>query len=202
MDNINVIILNYGSGNVASVFSMVNRITNKVKISNEVKDIKQASHFILPGVGSFGDSVRKVKEKLPFDLLEDRILKEKIPFLGICVGMQMLFTKSEEFGQSYGFNWIEGDVVKINKTGLPIPHVGWNDLTNSQDNNFVESGVDMYFIHSYKVMPKDIKNIISYVNYGEEICAIVRKDNIFGVQFHPEKSQLGGKKLIRNFLEE
>ena len=198
----NTVILDYGSGNVASVFSMVSRITDKVKVSNDISDIQQASHFILPGVGSFGDAVRKVKAALPFGILEDRVLNERIPFLGICVGMQLLFTQSEEFGSSSGFNWIEGDVVKICDTGLPIPHIGWNDLKNKRENNFVGDGVDMYFVHSFKAVPKDTNTIISVVDYGEEICAFVARDNIYGVQFHPEKSQSGGKRLITNFLDQ
>ncbi|NVK37113.1 MAG: imidazole glycerol phosphate synthase subunit HisH [Gammaproteobacteria bacterium] len=201
MNELNVVILDYGSGNVASVYSMVKRITQNVKVSNEQADIEQATHFILPGVGSFSEAARKVNEVLPFSVLEDRVLNQGVPFLGICVGMQLLFTSSEEFGLSKGFNWIEGEVVKISQTGLPIPHIGWNNIINKQENSFIEDDMDMYFVHSYRAQPKDESNVFSIVEYGEEICAFVGKGNIFGTQFHPEKSQMGGKKLISKFLE-
>lgn len=201
MNDLNVVILDYGSGNVASVYAMVNRITSNVKVSNERNDIENATHFILPGVGSFSEAARKVKEALPFGVIEDRVLNHGVPFLGICVGMQLLFSSSEEFGITEGFNWIEGEVNKISQKGLPIPHIGWNNVVNKKDNPFIEDGMDVYFVHSYRAQPKDEGTILSVVEYGEEICAFVGKDNIYGTQFHPEKSQMVGKNLISKFLE-
>lgn len=201
MSELNVVILDYGSGNVASVLSMIRRLTDNVHVSNNITDIECASHFILPGVGSYCEAMKKVKSSLPFDLLQQRVLEEKIPFLGICVGMQLLFSKSEEFGCHKGFNWIAGAVVKIKGgEGLPVPHMGWNALNNNLDNDYVEQGSDMYFVHSYKAVPEDRGCILSTVQYGEEICALVKSDNILGSQFHPEKSQGGGMKLLSQFL--
>lgn len=201
MSELNVVILDYGSGNVASVLSMMKRLTPNVHVSNKVVDINRASHFILPGVGSYCEAMKKVKSSLPFNLLQQRVLVENIPFLGICVGMQLLFSKSEEFGCHSGFNWISGSVVKIKGgNGLPVPHIGWNSLKNNVDNDYVEQGIDMYFVHSYKAIPDDRGCILSTVQYGEEICALVKSDNILGAQFHPEKSQRGGMKLLSQFL--
>ena len=201
MSELNVVILDYGSGNVASVLSMMQRLTDKVHVSNKITDIECASHFILPGVGSYSEAMKKVQASLPFDLLEQRVLKEEIPFLGICVGMQLLFSGSEEFGFHKGFNWIPGSVIKIKGgRGLPVPHIGWNALNNNLDNGYIEQGSDMYFVHSYKAVPEDRNCILSTVQYGEEICALVQSGNILGAQFHPEKSQAGGIKLLSQFL--
>lgn len=201
MGDRNVIILDYGSGNVASVFNMVRRITDKVKVSNEIEDINQASHYILPGVGAFGSAAQRIKDVIPFDRLQERVLDEKVPFLGICVGMQLLFDSSEEFGFHQGFGWIKGQVRRISGEQLPVPHIGWNSLKTSTKNHYVDDGVDMYFVHSYKAIPDDTSTMLATVAYGEAICALVKSDNIMGAQFHPEKSQLGGRKLFEAFLE-
>ncbi len=198
--NISVVILDYGSGNVSSVYHMLKRMIDNVIISRKSSDIDKASHLILPGVGAFSESMDKIKNRLPLDIIEKKVLNEGIPFLGICVGMQVLFDKGSEFGCYDGLGWISGEVEKISNHGLPIPHIGWNNIC-SVNNDLIENNSDMYFVHSYRAIPSDEGIVIGRVNYGENLCAAIKHKNILGVQFHPEKSQSKGMDLIAKFLE-
>lgn len=203
MSDIRVCILDYGSGNVKSLLNMVNAITNNVKISCKAQDIVDATHLVLPGVGAFGTAMQKIHEMLPMDVLGKVIMEDKRPLLGICVGMQILANKGLEFGLHMGMGLIEGYVDKLAVQGLPLPHIGWNDITCNRPSPLltgIENNTDFYFVHSYAFHVADERNIVATTVYGEKFCCIVQKDNIFGVQFHPEKSQSAGILLMKNFF--
>lgn len=198
-----VCVLDYGSGNVQSVYNLFCAITRSVRVSNEKNDILEATHIVFPGVGAFGATMEKVKKVLPVDILEHAVKTLKKPFLGICVGMQVLATRGFEFGEHEGFDWISGEVHELNAQGLPLPHVGWNDIScNKVDPLLIglEKHNDFYFVHKYAFVPKNPETVVATSSYGSEFCSIIRQDNIWGVQFHPEKSQQAGKKIALNFL--
>ena len=202
MKNQEVCILDYGSGNVGSVYNLLNRLNYKIKISNESSDIKNSSHLILPGVGAFGDSIEKIKSKIPVDLLKDEVCSKKKPFLGICVGMQVLADKGYEFGENDGLGWIKGTVKKLNAKILP--HIGWNNIEIKKKSPIflnLDNLKDYYFVNSYAFVAHDKSLVISETNYNVNFCSAIQKDNIFGVQFHPEKSHKVGELIIHNFLK-
>jgi len=199
-----VCILDYGTGNVGSVYNLLKYMNYNVVISNEDKLIKKSTHIILPGVGSFGESMKKINNNLPMDLLHDQVVFRKKPFLGICVGMQVLANKGYEFGEHSGLGWINGDVVKLNSKDLPLPHIGWNDIQIKKETpilNNIDQIKDFYFVHSFCFEAENEENIIATTNYGSEFTSIIQKENIIGVQFHPEKSQKLGMLLIKNFID-
>jgi glutamine amidotransferase len=200
----NVCILNYGSGNVRSVFNLLSTVCNSVSVSNDPHDIKMSTHIILPGVGAFGASMRKFIDKIPADEIRDALFISKKPFLGICVGMQVMAERGFEFGYHAGLGWIPGVVDVIQPVALPLPHVGWNNIEICGVSPLlrqIKNKSDFYFVHSYAMKPSNPKNIIATTEYGETFCSIVQSENLFGVQFHPEKSQNVGQKLVENFLK-
>jgi imidazole glycerol-phosphate synthase subunit HisH len=200
-----VVIIDYGMGNIASVAKAIKKIGARVEISSEAKVIAEASHIILPGVGAFGDGMKNLNCLGLVEVLKNNVLINKKPFLGICLGMQLLADKSYEFGEHEGLGWIDGEVVKIQSAelNLPLPHIGWNNIEpagavgelfkNIIDYNF-------YFVHSYHLACAEQDIVTSYCQYGQRFVASLEKDNIFAVQFHPEKSQAGGLKILENFL--
>lgn len=198
-----ICILDYGSGNVKSVYNMVKMITSNVEISNKTKSIKEATHIILPGVGAFGSAIRKINKHIPLAILEYEVKKLNKPFLGICVGMQVLADKGYEFGEHKGLGWIPGTVSRLNSKNLPLPHVGWNDLKILRKSKLTKNiGLhpDFYFLHSFVLHEKKLENVLATTDYGEKFNSIINKKNIFGVQFHPEKSQKVGMMLFKNFF--
>ena len=200
-----VCIIDYGSGNVTSVKNALEYLGVSTSVSNSKSIINNSSHIILPGVGSYATTLQKLKKKVDLNFLEKQVLEKGKFFLGICVGMQILSTTGNEFVESKGLNWIPGTVKKINSKNLILPHVGWNNLRIKAKNPLVEKNKilnNFYFVHSYKFTCKNKKNIIAQVKYGEIFDAVIQKDNIFGVQFHPEKSQSSGLKLLRNFFQD
>ena len=223
-----VVIIDYGSGNLRSAAKAFEHVTAsegleaEIKISADPEDVLRASRLVLPGQGAFGDCMSNLQGvKGMISALEESVLKKGTPFLGICVGMQLLATRGLEHGAHAGLNWISGQVVpmaeKISDKNLKIPHMGWNalefpahnDRAHAQDNrHFVlrsaetseQKAEHYYFVHSFVFECNDAHHILAQVDYGGKFCAAVGRDNIVGVQFHPEKSQDAGLKLIRDFL--
>ena len=205
-----IVIVDYGLGNIKSAEQSClkvienNKFDAKTYITKNPSDINIATHIILPGQGAFSSCIKGLKsvEGL-IDALETNVLKNKKPFLGICVGMQLLAEKSFENGTHKGLGWIRGTIKKIQKQKLILPHMGWNNvkiINNSFKMNFDTENSDFYFVHSYFFDCFDQKNIIGNTNYGINFPSIVGKENIYGVQFHPEKSSRQGLNLIKSFL--
>jgi len=200
---VRVCILDYGSGNVKSVYNLVSLIAENVIISNSVAVIQAATHIILPGVGAFEAAMSKIRNSLPLRMIEHEVFNSHKPFMGICVGLQVLADTGMEFGEHSGLGWIPGEVQRLNTTGLPLPHIGWNDIHIQHASPLfldVRDHQDLYFAHSYIFKPVFEENILATTWYGEEFACVLGKDNLFGVQFHPEKSQKAGRLLIQNFL--
>jgi imidazole glycerol-phosphate synthase subunit HisH len=199
-----VCILDYGAGNTQSVYNLFSSINATVKISNKEADIIEATHLVLSGVGAFGTAIKKIKDNLPMSLVTDLVFEQKKPFLGICVGMQILATTGTEFGSFDGLNWIPGIVVQLDTGRLPLPHIGWNDIVSKQVDDKLLSGLekhnDFYFVHKYVYVPEFAAHVVATTEYGDIFPSIIRHQNICGVQFHPEKSQQAGKKLALNYL--
>jgi len=197
-----VVIIDYGMGNVSSVEKALNFLNIKNIISNDKNIIKNSSAILLPGVGSFSQGMNNLRELNLVDLLTDEVVNKKKPFLGICLGMQLIFEKGSEPHECDGLGWIKGEVKKLDLDGLKIPHMGWNDI-EVQNNKFYSkiNNFDFYFIHSYHVLPTFKSEIAATVNYGIDIVASIQKDNIFATQFHPEKSQQSGLCLLKEFFE-
>ena len=197
-----VCIIDYGSGNVASVFNVIKFLGYDCKITNDLDYIKYSSHIILPGVGSYSAAMKKIKKKISIIDLEHEVLKKKKPFLGICVGMQILSSYGYEFEKFKGLDWIPGKVCKIDSHKLP--HIGWNNIQIKKKSvllNNLDADYNFYFVNSFQFIPDDKEDIISITNYQQDFCSIIQRENIFGVQFHPEKSQKAGQLLIKNFLD-
>ena len=205
-----VVIVDYGLGNIVSAqqsFLKVikdNQLDAEVIISNQPSDICASSHIVLPGQGAFLSCISGLKKiSGVIEALEDSVLINKKPFLGICVGMQLLADLGYENGVHRGLGWIKGSIKKLEVSRLKLPHMGWNNIkiiNNSYQMNFNQRKNDYYFVHSYFFDCFDKNNIIAYTQYGSDFPSIVGKENIYGVQFHPEKSSEQGLGLIKNFL--
>jgi imidazole glycerol-phosphate synthase subunit HisH len=200
-----VAIIDYGSGNLRSVAKAFERVGASVFLTSNPQDLAKASHIVLPGVGAFADCMNGLKA-LPgmLDALEKQVIEVKKPFLGICVGMQMLFEKGHEHGVCNGLGWLQGEVqALVPAQSLKIPHMGWNDLLVRGSHallHTIKNGDHAYFVHSYHAVCSNPDDVWATVNYGQTVVAVVGHDNIMGVQFHPEKSQETGLMLIKNFL--
>lgn len=207
-----VCVIDYGAGNLHSVLNALDYIDKpkglEVRLADSASQLEAASHIILPGVGSFAGCMEGL-QALPgmIEALKRKVLTEKLPFLGICVGMQMLFESSEEHGEHPGLGWIKGKVQKIEaQQGLRVPHMGWNELELQQPNHPCLAGISnkdhAYFVHSYHCVPKEKDVIAATVEYGGARVAAVSQANLFASQFHPEKSQRTGLRLLQNFLQQ
>jgi len=198
-------VIDYGAGNLRSVCNSLKKLSVNSKLIRSPEDIKDISSIIFPGVGSFGDSSEQLKKQRLFDPIKSW-LKEDRPFLGICIGFQMLFEKSDESPNSDGFGIIPGKVVRFPEENLlKVPHMGWNEVKFENSSDPIWQGIKtstyFYFVHSYYPEPLESNSVSSITSYGLEFASSVRSGNIFGTQFHPEKSQAAGLKLISNFLE-
>lgn len=196
-----VLIVDYGMGNIASVQKALDSIGIKSIISNDISDFESSDYIILPGVGSFRQGMENLN-KLGLDkILNNEIIIKKKPFLGICLGMQLIASFGTEHGITKGLGWIKGEVNKIEEINFRVPHLGWNNLI-SIPSTFTEDfhNKDFYFIHSYHFEVENKKNIAAYVTYGKNYVAAVHNENIFATQFHPEKSQDEGIGLIKKFI--
>jgi glutamine amidotransferase len=201
-----ITIINYNAGNIKSIQNMLKRIGAKSCISSNVEEIEQAERLILPGVGHFDYGMRNLKQSGLIDVLNKKVVVDKTPLLGICLGAQLLGNGSEE-GEEKGLGWINMDVVKFDKAKMPdnlkIPHMSWNEILIKKSSKLLEGLNDesrFYFVHSYHMMCNNEKDILTNTNYGYEFSSAVEKENIFGVQFHPEKSHKFGMKLLENFV--
>jgi glutamine amidotransferase len=210
-----VVIIDYGSGNLHSAAKALERAAresggrSEIIVSSRSADVTAADRIVLPGVGAFADCKRGL-EAVPGmrEALEQSVRKDGRPFLGICVGMQLMATRGLEFEVTDGLGWIAGEVRAIEPAdpSLKIPHMGWNTLDVVRDHPLLDGiatgadGLHAYFVHSFHLVPADRGVIVAETDYGGPVTAIVAKDNMAGTQFHPEKSQMLGLKLLANFL--
>lgn len=210
----NIVIIDYNSGNLHSAAAAFNRVVAaqfseaKVIVSADAAALDDATHIVLPGVGAFADCIAGLNAVSGMrGAMERRVLEDKTPFLGICVGMQMLLERGHEHGVHEGLGWIKGEVkplAPVDKT-LKIPHMGWNEITPTQAGEKlfadVAAGEHAYFVHSYHAACANKADVLATVDYGGEVVAAIGQDNIMGTQFHPEKSQHVGEKVLSNFLK-
>jgi len=204
-----VALIDYGSGNLASAAKALARAANgksEIVTTADPEVVKDAERVVLPGVGAFADCMKGLSA-VPgmVEALREKVLKEGAPFLGICVGMQLMATVGVEFGRHAGLGWIAGEVVKIapDDPNLKIPHMGWNELnilTKHPLLKGIETGAHAYFVHSFELKAALPEDLIATTDYGGPLTAMVGNENIAGTQFHPEKSQATGLKLLENFL--
>lgn len=198
-----ITIIDYGLGNIRSVEKSFLRLNIPCKITNNSNDILKSDKLLLPGVGHFEKGVKSLKSSGLFDVLDEAVKIKKIPILGICLGMQLMTNYSEE-GNCEGFGWINGETKKFNFStrDLKIPHIGWNNLKIINKNSIIDSIGEndyFYFVHSYYITCEE-KCIIANSNYGLNFVSLFNKDNIYGCQFHPEKSHNIGLKFLYNFV--
>ena len=210
-----VVIIDYGSGNLHSAAKAFERAAREaeldlaITVSSDPTIVAQADRIVLPGVGAFADC-RRGLDSVPgmVEVLQRRVHEDKRPFFGICVGMQLMATRGLEHTTSYGVDWIKGDVKAItpNDPALKIPHMGWNTLELAKPHPLLDGiptgpdGLHAYFVHSYALSPASPDDVVATADYGGPVTAVVGRDNLVGTQFHPEKSQALGLKLIANFL--
>jgi glutamine amidotransferase len=200
-----IAIINYGSGNIFAIYNMYKKMNIPCFIANGPDELKDFDRIILPGVGAFDETIIKLDDTGFRGILDKEVLENHKLVLGICVGMQILAEKSAE-GQLPGLGWIKGHVALIDKSTLPwkpkLPHLGWNSIEVKKDSKLLEEidfNEGFYFLHSYHFVCHDEDNKIASMNYGRDMAAIVNHENIYGVQFHPEKSHTNGIKLLHNF---
>ena len=203
-------LIDYGSGNLASAAKALARAANgssEIVTTAHPEIVLTSERVVLPGVGAFADCMKGLSA-IPgmVEALREKVLKEGAPFLGICVGMQLLATVGVEFGRHAGLGWIAGEVVKItpDDPALKIPHMGWNELKFEQPHPLLDGiapGAHAYFVHSFQLVPVLPDDLIATTDYGGPLTAMVGNENIAGTQFHPEKSQATGLKLLENFLK-
>ena len=204
-----VALIDYGSGNLASAAKALARAANgkaEIVTTADPQVVKDAERIVLPGVGAFADCMKGLAS-VPgmIDALREKVVKDGAPFLGICVGMQLLATVGVEFGRHAGLGWIAGEVVKIapSDPALKIPHMGWNELKILHRHHLlkgIETGAHAYFVHSFELKPALPEDLIATTDYGGPLTAMVGNENIAGTQFHPEKSQATGIRLLENFF--
>ena len=203
-----VAIVDYGSGNLRSAEKALARVAGSktVAVTSDPAMIARAGRIVLPGVGAFGDCMAGLGA-IPgmIDALRMAVLERGVPFLGICVGMQLLAGVGREFGDHAGLDWVPGEVARLTPSdpALKIPHMGWNELRVAHAHPVlagIGTGANVYFVHSYAMRPADPSHILATADYGGAFAAMVGRDNIVGAQFHPEKSQAAGLGLLANFL--
>ncbi len=198
-----VTVIDYGLGNLRSVCKALETVGARVRLTDDPALIKKASALVLPGVGAFARGMENLGKKDLVGPLQEAV-RGGVPLLGICLGLQLLFTLSEEHGVSQGLDLVPGKVVRF-KPGVKIPHMGWNTISFDKKDLLLLEDISpdqrFYFVHSYYVAPAEEKDWAASAVYGQRFCAAICKDNIWGVQFHPEKSGSTGLQVLRNFLK-
>lgn len=200
-----IVIVDYGMGNLYSVKNMLKYLGYDSMVTGDIAEIAQADKLVLPGVGNFGTAMGNIKESGMQDVLNRKVLKEKTPILGICLGMQLFLEYSEE-GECEGLGWISGKVEKfeLSQYHLKIPHMGWDYIEKQRESRLLENPIEgerYYFVHSYHVRCEDRNNVIAITEYGIPFDSVIQRENIVGTQFHPEKSHKFGMNILRNFVE-
>ncbi len=204
-----IAIIDYGMGNLRSVQKAFERVGSAAEVTADPKRLRNADKIVLPGVGAFRDCINNLEQGGFVEPIL-QVIAEGRPFLGICLGLQLLFSESEEFGLHKGLGVIPGRVVRfpegMQEQGekLPVPHMGWNQISLKAATPLfsgIQDNSNVYFVHSYYVKPDDQSVVAATCNYGLEFCAAIRKDNVMATQFHPEKSQAIGLQMLKNFAE-
>ncbi|MEK6531318.1 MAG: imidazole glycerol phosphate synthase subunit HisH [Deltaproteobacteria bacterium] len=198
-----IAIIDYDMGNLRSVKKAFEKVGCEAVVTRDRNVIMDSGHVVLPGVGAFKDCMKNLQD---FGLVEPilRCIEKGKPFLGICLGLQLLFEEGAEFGAHRGLGVIKGKVVRFPKNELKVPHMGWNDVRVEKDSpllNGLPTGTYFYFVHSYYAAPEDKGVVLTTTEYGLNFCSSILKDNIMACQFHPEKSQTAGLKVLKNFSE-
>lgn len=201
-----IAIINYGLGNLSSVYNALEFIGADPFVTEDHKELDQCDGAILPGVGAFGDGMAHLRDNGWVDAIHEFALEKQKPFLGICLGMQLLASSGTEHGDFDGLDLIKGTVVKLvtGDRSARIPHIGWNSVSGTDGKKSyvdIEDGQDFYFVHSYVLEPEDDAVVSGKCSHGKEFIASVEKDNIWGAQYHPEKSQKSGLAYLQNFLK-
>ena len=199
-------IIDYGLGNLTSVAGAVEKVGYVPLISSDPAQLAGCEKLILPGVGAFGDGMRNLTERGLIEPLREITTTSRIPVLGICLGFQLLANSSTEFGNHTGLGWIDAEIIKFDPddSSLRIPHVGWNDLDQTAESILyqdIPSEALFYYVHTYQMKVNDPSLVIGECDYGGKFPVVIQKGNIYGTQFHPEKSQQHGLTLLKNFLE-
>lgn len=200
-----ITIVNYGMGNIGSLINMFGRIGFQSEVATDVRSIERARKIVLPGVGAFGAAMDRIDELEFREVLRSKALEERVPFLGICLGMQLLTRGSEETAGKRGLDLIPGETVRFRRdTGLKVPHMGWNQVKVCNSTALtapLPPDPRFYFVHSYHVKADNPSDVMLRCDYGEEFDAGLSRDNIFGAQFHPEKSHKFGMSFLKAFAE-
>lgn len=197
-----IIIIDYGMGNLRSVQKGFEKVGFEARISSDPNEVRKADKVVLPGVGAFGDAMHNLREAGMIEVVDEAVKAGK-PFLGICLGLQLMFETSEEFGLHKGLGIMPGH-VKLFPPGLKIPHIGWNQIEIQKEDPILKDipdGSSFYFVHSYYIEPSDPADSTTLTEYGIRFTSIASKDNVFGIQFHPEKSSATGLRILKNFGE-
>ena len=197
-----VVIIDCGISNLGSLSQAILNLGHNASIISDPKEIKKSDRLIFPGQGSFGEAMKRIINRGWFDEIRRSVLEDRTPILGICLGMQLFAKKGSEFGGGEGLNLIDSEIIKISNTNLRIPHIGWNSVSNNPNSllfTSIKPLTDFYFSHSYVMVTDDSSIVSSTCEYGLPFISSVEKGNIFGTQFHPEKSSKAGRLLLENF---
>lgn len=199
-----IAIIDYGMGNLRSIINAFRSIGTDPFVAEKPAQLKQADRIVLPGVGAFRTGMQYLHQKGWVPIMEEQVFEKRKMFLGICLGMQLIASYSEEHGHHEGLGWIPGRVTKLDSKGLPLPHVGWNDVTIIDHSGLYKgmgANETFYFVHSFVFKPEDSSVIMGLCSHGETFAASVSSGNIHATQYHPEKSHNKGLKLLTNFIE-
>ncbi|HTA63656.1 MAG TPA: imidazole glycerol phosphate synthase subunit HisH [Bacteroidia bacterium] len=202
-----IAIINYGIGNLTSVQNALKFVGYESSLIDKASDLKNYDKFILPGVGAFGAAMQNLKTRGFVDELYTEVLTKEKPILGLCLGMQLFFSRSDENGLFDGLNWIDGEVKSLKKItqNLSVPHMGWNEISPTESNillkNITPADNIYYFVHSYACFAEKKEQVLATTTYGATFDVMINQKNIFGCQFHPEKSQKSGLQILKNYVE-